>query len=293
MGSRYYFPAGGRFLSADPLGHDASMSLYDYCGGDPVNGLDPDGRDGQFFGFNEMRNKPTPPYSQFLEAFGIGAAAPLLLTGGGAVVAGAGTLTSGQIATGAIVGASGNIAGTLIVNGITGTRTSTGQIAGAFVSGAIGGPLTGGVLGVAGEPALTTISGLFTSQFLGSAAGNGVQQYVDTGSVSPLIMTEAGAIGGTANTLQLPISGLAGSLSNQAASLNDYLGQFVQNTAGVEVPSQAVTSGVNNLSTAAATTYLGSIGVSAAGTVITPTLESGVGAAVLPQPNSGGKNCGQ
>ena len=34
----------GRFLSPDPLGHAASMSLYDYCAGDPVNGLDPTGR---------------------------------------------------------------------------------------------------------------------------------------------------------------------------------------------------------------------------------------------------------
>jgi len=41
-----YESASGRlsFLSADPLGHGASMSLYDYCGGDPVNGLDPTGR---------------------------------------------------------------------------------------------------------------------------------------------------------------------------------------------------------------------------------------------------------
>ncbi|MBX9578597.1 MAG: hypothetical protein K2W97_09030 [Chthoniobacterales bacterium] len=44
MGTRYYEPKSGRFLSPDPLGHDASLSLYDYCDGDPVNGLDPDGR---------------------------------------------------------------------------------------------------------------------------------------------------------------------------------------------------------------------------------------------------------
>jgi RHS repeat-associated protein len=44
MGARYYDPQSGRFLSPDPLGHDASLSLYDYANGDPVNGLDPDGR---------------------------------------------------------------------------------------------------------------------------------------------------------------------------------------------------------------------------------------------------------
>jgi RHS repeat-associated protein len=44
MGARYYEPLAGRFISPDPLGHGSSMSLYDYCGGDPVNNLDPDGR---------------------------------------------------------------------------------------------------------------------------------------------------------------------------------------------------------------------------------------------------------
>ena len=44
MGARYYEPNSGRFLSADPLGHGASMDLYSFAGGDPVNGFDPDGR---------------------------------------------------------------------------------------------------------------------------------------------------------------------------------------------------------------------------------------------------------
>ncbi|MBM3610443.1 MAG: RHS repeat-associated core domain-containing protein [Alphaproteobacteria bacterium] len=44
MGTRYYDPVNGRFISPDPLGHSSSLSLYDYCNGDPVNGLDPDGR---------------------------------------------------------------------------------------------------------------------------------------------------------------------------------------------------------------------------------------------------------
>ena len=44
LGARYYNPQSGKFLSPDPLGHDANMDLYSYCNGDPVNGLDPDGR---------------------------------------------------------------------------------------------------------------------------------------------------------------------------------------------------------------------------------------------------------
>jgi hypothetical protein len=44
LDARYYEPNSGRFLSADPLGQAASPSLYDFCGGDPVNFFDPSGR---------------------------------------------------------------------------------------------------------------------------------------------------------------------------------------------------------------------------------------------------------
>ncbi|NJK91339.1 MAG: hypothetical protein HC904_05595 [Blastochloris sp.] len=47
LGARYYEPNTGRFLSTDPMGHGASMSLYDYANGDPVNFMDPDGRFGK------------------------------------------------------------------------------------------------------------------------------------------------------------------------------------------------------------------------------------------------------
>ncbi len=47
MGDRYYDLASGRFLSPDPMGHAGSLSLYDYCNGDPVNQHDPDGRFGK------------------------------------------------------------------------------------------------------------------------------------------------------------------------------------------------------------------------------------------------------
>lgn len=44
LGDRAYEPTCGRFLSTDPMGHGASMSLYDYAGGDPINFADPNGR---------------------------------------------------------------------------------------------------------------------------------------------------------------------------------------------------------------------------------------------------------
>jgi len=47
LGARYYDPNGGRFISPDPLGHDSSMSLYDYANGNPAEFVDPDGRFGK------------------------------------------------------------------------------------------------------------------------------------------------------------------------------------------------------------------------------------------------------
>ena len=44
LGANWYDPIDGHFLSPDPMGHDANVSLYDFCGGDPVNYFDPDGR---------------------------------------------------------------------------------------------------------------------------------------------------------------------------------------------------------------------------------------------------------
>lgn len=50
LGARYYDPVEGRFLSADPLGHDGDPGLYAFAFGDPVNYFDPDGRFGKGVG---------------------------------------------------------------------------------------------------------------------------------------------------------------------------------------------------------------------------------------------------
>jgi RHS repeat-associated protein len=44
FGARHYDPTAGRFLSPDPFGHAASLDLYSFANGDPVNFGDPDGR---------------------------------------------------------------------------------------------------------------------------------------------------------------------------------------------------------------------------------------------------------
>lgn len=69
QGARYYDPVAGRFLSPDPLGHDASMDLYSYADGDPINECDPDGRFGKnatsspvTWNANGSYNDPIAPY---------------------------------------------------------------------------------------------------------------------------------------------------------------------------------------------------------------------------------------
>jgi RHS repeat-associated protein len=46
LGANWYDPISGQFLSPDPLGHDASTSLYSLCQGNPLGYWDADGRDG-------------------------------------------------------------------------------------------------------------------------------------------------------------------------------------------------------------------------------------------------------
>jgi RHS repeat-associated protein len=49
---RYYNPTMARWMSVDPIGLDGGFNVYEYCGGDPVNFVDPSGLDwdwGRYF----------------------------------------------------------------------------------------------------------------------------------------------------------------------------------------------------------------------------------------------------
>lgn len=45
LGHRMYDPSAGRFVNRDPIGYAGGLNLYAYCGGDPVNLVDPSGLD--------------------------------------------------------------------------------------------------------------------------------------------------------------------------------------------------------------------------------------------------------
>jgi RHS repeat-associated protein len=45
-GSRYYIPGVGRFLNQDPIGQQGGINLYEYCGDNPLNLVDPGGHQG-------------------------------------------------------------------------------------------------------------------------------------------------------------------------------------------------------------------------------------------------------
>jgi RHS repeat-associated protein len=81
MGARYYDPVSGRFLSPDPLGHEGSLGLYSYAGGDPINSLDPTGECSN--SAQDMRNMalsayldPDLPLLDFLKREGLAASNP-------------------------------------------------------------------------------------------------------------------------------------------------------------------------------------------------------------------------
>ena len=44
FGARWYAPKLGRWLTPDPIGQEGGLNLYAYCGDDPVNKTDPDGK---------------------------------------------------------------------------------------------------------------------------------------------------------------------------------------------------------------------------------------------------------
>jgi RHS repeat-associated protein len=74
LGACLYDSVAGRFISADPLGHAASSDLYSFCGGDPVNHFDADGRLGRgFYQGLQLGSVGSDPSASFAAGYGLGA----------------------------------------------------------------------------------------------------------------------------------------------------------------------------------------------------------------------------
>jgi uncharacterized protein RhaS with RHS repeats len=72
FGRRYYDPEIGRFINTDP--EDQYWDSYNYCGGDPVNNIDPDGADAgdalvQSFIQETQSNLDQAAYSNYINQY--------------------------------------------------------------------------------------------------------------------------------------------------------------------------------------------------------------------------------
>lgn len=81
MGLRLYDAQTARWLSPDSLGHEASLSLYEFCNNDPLNVFDPDGRFGKgvlegggnaIHGFGEAVSHPITTFNNFKSSISSG-----------------------------------------------------------------------------------------------------------------------------------------------------------------------------------------------------------------------------
>jgi RHS repeat-associated protein len=102
---RYYDPAGGRYITQDPIGLAGGVNLYGYVGGKPTGYFDPVGRQAYPAGYNPLKSpmyeklNPLPENVKKQGAACVGDFIKNLVTkateGGNAGVAGGGTMVIG------------------------------------------------------------------------------------------------------------------------------------------------------------------------------------------------------
>ncbi|HRS52083.1 MAG TPA: RHS repeat-associated core domain-containing protein [Candidatus Marinimicrobia bacterium] len=206
FGARYYDPNFKRWLSCDPA--EQGWSPYVYCGGNPVNMVDPDGEffiEAMIIGalFNTMMN------AQNIDNIGdfLGYAAVGALAGGGGAFVGsaiAGAISFGGFAGGFVTGASGGFIGGFVGGSgntwMSGANFREGLLAGVEAGGI--GALTGGLLSgtVAGIDALKSNANFWNGKVYESGGNFGAKgKFLDEEIPAGHKPTDTGEIATTDN----------------------------------------------------------------------------------------------
>ena len=157
FGARYYASPLYNWTSVDPLADQSpQISPYAYCNWNPIKFVDPDGKaihvaagaiigaviGGTISGISAM-NDPTKSGRQVMGAIAGGALSGAITGGAAAFTGGLSLGATGTIAFGAISGAAGESAGSLISQGIGNGEIDGGEVVRAGLVGAAAGTITG------------------------------------------------------------------------------------------------------------------------------------------------------
>jgi hypothetical protein len=218
------------FISPDPEGHVASMGLYSYCNGDPVNAYDPDGRFGKGVGsgWNGSISSTDPSSTAFyagnlLGGIWSGEAIGVQNGAGGAVNA---------LSFGTVSGALGSDSGSSQYN--LGRNTMYGGMAAlaAVGTGGLALEAAGGTAGL--YTTLTTAANSPLVLSLGGATAGGGATAISQAEQHAGVMTENGFVSSIANAPQsITVSRWGGAglqsgnwIMNGSVNLSGYIRSF-------------------------------------------------------------------